>query len=350
VLGFSVAPPLNGYSPERTETFVRQLTGELKSLPGVSSATAAQISTLTGNDSGGNVTTDATAGVPHGDSYRARRNRVAPDYFVTLGIRLLAGRSLEWTDMGDGPKVAVVNQAFARRYFSGASPIGRRFTFGGSKDVKPDIEIVGLVGDSKGAEVTEEPTPYAYLPYKEVSRRGELTFYLRSRAQPESLFPTVRETVRRLDPNLPIFDLKTLKSQADESLVTQRLLVMLSAAFGGLAALLAAIGIYGVLAFAVAQRRQEIGVRVALGADPSAVRRLVLGEVLRFLVAGAIVGLPAAYALGRAVSSLLYGVHAGDARVFGAGLGLMAAVALLAALPPALRASRVSATDALRSE
>jgi ABC-type antimicrobial peptide transport system permease subunit len=147
-----------------------------------------------------------------------------------------------------------------------------------------------------------------------------------------------------------MFNVKTLEASIDESLVTQRLIVLLSAAFGGLAALLAAIGIYGVLAFAVAQRRTEIGVRVALGADPAAVRRLILSEVGKFLVVGAAIGLPAAYALGRAVSSILFGVGAGNARIFASGLVLMAVVALAAALPPAMRASRVNATDALRSE
>ncbi|HYK42923.1 MAG TPA: FtsX-like permease family protein, partial [Thermoanaerobaculia bacterium] len=152
------------------------------------------------------------------------------------------------------------------------------------------------------------------------------------------------------DPQLPIFDLKTLEAQISESLVTQRLVVLLSASFGVLAALLAALGIYGVLAFAIAQRRQEIGVRVALGADPGAVRSLVLGEVLRFLIIGAAIGLPAAYAVGRAVSSILFEIGAGDPRIFVAGVVLLAAVAFAAAFPPAIRAARVNATEALRSE
>jgi putative ABC transport system permease protein len=314
----------------------------------VRSATVAQISTLTGNDSGGNVTVEGLA--LGAESSHSRRNRIGPDYFVTLGIPLLAGRSIAWTDDASAPKVAVVNQTFARMFFPGGDALGKRFLLGGPLDAKPDTEIVGIVADSKGSEVSEKPVPYAYLPFNQPSRLVELTLYARTEQDPAGLVRAIRELVRRRDPQLPIDDLKTLTAQVEDSLLTERLMMLLSVAFGGLAALLAALGVYGVLSFAVAARRSEIGVRMALGADPAAVRRLVLGDVARFLMIGTAIGLPCAYALARAVESILFGVHASDPSIFAFGAAVMAVVALAAGWPPAAKAARTDALDALRSE
>ena len=348
VIGFSVSPALDGYSTDRSLALARQLTDDLRALPGVRSATVAQISTLTGNDSGGNVTVEGQPELGP-ESAHARRNRIGPDYFVTLGIPLLAGRSIAWTDDATAPKVAVVNQTFARTYFPAGDALGQRFVFGGP-GTKPDTEIVGIVADSKGAEVSEKPVPYAYLPFNQPARLVEMTFYARAEQDPAGLSSAIRETVHRRDPRLPIDDLRTLAAQVQDSLLTERLMMLLSVAFGVLAALLAALGVYGVLSFAVAARRQEIGVRMALGADPAAVRRLVLGDVARFLLVGTAIGLPCAYALARAVESILFGVHASDPSIFAFGVALMAAVAVVAGWPPAARAARTDALDALRSE
>jgi predicted permease len=347
VVGFSVSPKLNGYSPARTAEFARQLTERISSLPGVTSAAATEIATLAGNDSGGNITVEGAP--PETAEIHVNRIGVGPGYFRTLGIPLLAGRDIAWTDDLPSPKVAVVNETFARRYFPGRNPLGGRLVFGG-KSSPPDTTIVGIVRNSKTSEVTEKERPVLYLSYLQNPRLGTLTFYLRSVPPPEALGPVLRAEIAKIDPRLPLYDFKSLQTQIDDSLIVQRLVVLLSAAFGGLAALLAALGIYGVLAFAVAQRRREIGVRVALGADPSAVRGLVLREVARFIAVGAAVGLPAAYALGRAVSSILYGVDAGDVRIFAAGVALLSVVSLAAGLPPALRAARLDVMDALRSE
>jgi len=349
VIGFSVSPALNGYSTERSLALARQLADDLRALPGVRSATVAQISTLTGNDSGGNVTVAGLALGP--EASHSRRNRIGPDYFVTLGIPLLSGRAIAWTDDASAPKVAVVNQTFAKTFFPGVNAIGQRFVFGGGGlEAAPDTEIVGIVADSKGSQVSEKAVPYAYLSLNQPARLVELTFYARTKQDPASLASAVREVVRRRDPQLPVDDLKTLSSQVEESLLTDRLMMLLSAAFGALAALLAALGIYGVLSFAVAARRSEIGVRMALGADPAAVRRLVLGDVARFLLVGLAVGLPCAYALARAIESILFGVRANDPSIFAFGAALMVVVALAAGWPPAARAARTDALDALRSE
>jgi putative ABC transport system permease protein len=349
VIGFSVSPALNGYSTERSLALARQLTEDLRALPGVRSATVAQISTLTGNDSGGNVTVEGLA--LGSESSHSRRNRIGPDYFVTLGIPLLAGRSIAWTDDASAPKVAVVNQTFVKTFFPEGNALGKRFILGGGAlDAKPDTEIVGIAADSKGAEVSEKPVPYAYLPFNQPSRLVELTLYARTDQDPAGLARAIRELVRRRDPQLPIDDLKTLTAQVEDSLLTERLMMLLSVAFGGLAALLAALGVYGVLSFAIAARRSEIGVRMALGADPAAVRRLVLGDVARFLLVGTAIGLPCAYALARAVESILFGVHASDPSIFAFGAAVMAVVAVAAGWPPAARAARTDALDALRSE
>ena len=349
VLGFTVAPDSNGYTAERTARFGRELVEALSSLPGVRSATAAELPTLADETRGSNISIEGME-PGAGDASHVRRNSIAPDYFSTLGIPLVAGREMTWRDDANSPKVAVVNETMARRFFAGRNPIGRRIGFGRGSSPKADIEIVGVVEDSKSAQVDEKIEPFVYEPWQQDPELGTLTFYARSSAVPESLAPAVRAAVARIDPQLPVFDLKTLRAQISETLLSRRLVTLLSAAFGGLAALLSALGIYGVLAFAVAQRRREIGVRVALGATPSAIRRLVLSEVGFFLAVGGLVGLPAAYGLGRAVSSILYGVPPADARVFAAGLALLAAVAFAAAYPPARRAARTNAMDALRSD
>jgi predicted permease len=347
VIGFSISPALNGYSTERALALARQLTEDLRALPGIRSATVAQISTLTGNDSGGNVSVDGL--VPGPETSHARRNRVGPAYFVTLGIPLLAGRAIAWTDDASTPNVAVVNQTFAKTYFPAGNALGQRFVFGGP-GTKPETEIVGIVADSKGAEVSEKPVPYAYLSFNQPARLVEMTFYARTEQDPAALAAAIREVVHHRDRQLPIDDLKTLTAQVEASLLTERLMMLLSVAFGALAVLLAALGIYGVLSFAVAARRPEIGVRMALGADPAAVRRLVLGDVGRFLLVGTAIGLPCAYALARGVESILFGVHASDPSIFIFGVALMAVVAVAAGWPPAARAARTDALDALRSE
>src|SRR5262249_49060268 len=299
-IGCAISPEWSGSEPARSLALARTLTERLSSLPGVRSVSAAELSTLTGNDSGSNVTMEGTDPNPDQPT-RTLTNSIGPDYFSTLGIPLLSGREVSWRDDANAPKVAVVNQAFVGRFAPGGNPIGRRFRFGRGDQTRPPFEIVGVVKNSKNAEVSEPDRPYAYIPYAQDNDLGELTFYLRADGDPALLAASLLAEVRRLDPRLPVFDLHTLSEQVRDSLATQRVLTILSAAFGILAALLAAIGIYGVLAFAVAERRREIGVRVALGAPPAAVRKLVFHEVFRFLVIGAAIGLPAAYALSRAV-------------------------------------------------
>jgi len=349
VIGFSIAPKLNGYPVARTTALARQLSENLAAVPGVRSVSAGKEPLMAGSTESGNITLEGAQGASK-EQQNARFNYVGPDYFATLGIPLIAGRELQWTDDAAAPKVAIVNEALVRRYFGDRSPIGSRLAVGGHGEVAPDTEIVGVVRNSKAAQVDEKDEAFVYRPYLQHPTIGELSFSVRAAGEPASLVSAIREQVKRLDAQLPVYDLRPLQTQIRDSLVTQRVIVLLSTAFGMLAAVLAALGIYGVLAFAVAERRQEIGVRMALGADPAAVRGMIFHEVLRFLLIGVAIGLPAAWALGRAVESILFGVHAADPDTFAIGTALMTLVALAAAWPPALRASRTNAIEALRSE
>jgi len=349
LIGFSVAPQLNGYDGPRMAAFDRQLLDRLKALPGARSVAAAHIATMSGNTNGGDFVIEGQEAESDREERNAHYNLVSPDYFGTLGISLVAGRDFSWTDDASAPKVAVVNETLARRYFAGKSPIGARLSFGRNNH-KPDIEIVGVVRNAKSAAVDEDDSPFIYTPLLQRSDPADVTFYLRTETDPRTLAAPIREEVRAIDAQLPIFDLIPLQTRVEDSLVTQRVIVLLSGAFGILAAILAALGIYGVLSYAVAARRREIGVRMALGADPRSVRRLIWNEVAKFLLVGGAVGLPCAYALGRAVESILFGVKATDVEIFAVGVLLMAAVALAAAWPPAFRAARTDAIDALRSE
>jgi predicted permease len=343
IVEFTIAPEANGYTTERTAALASELSARLTASPGVRSVSAAIIPAMAGNNWTNNIHTSTV------QDLEAWRNFVGPTFFSTLGIPLSAGREFRLQDDPQAAKVAIVNETMARRLFPGKSAIGERVAIGRGSN-PPDIEIVGVVADSKSAGVNETIHPFLFQPYLQEPKIVQLTFYVRSEIPSDRLTATVRSTVEGLDPDLPVFDVKTLTTQIRESLLTDRLMFALSFAFGSLAALLAAIGIYGVLAFSVAERRREIGVRMALGADASTVRRLVLSEVGRFLLVGGALGLPAAYLLARIIESILFGVKAADPLVFAAGAALMVAVALLAGYFPARRAARTDPIDALRGE
>jgi predicted permease len=274
-------------------------------------------------------------------------NLVGPGFFATMGIPLLTGRDFTRADQAGAPLVAVVNENFVKRYLPGQDPIGHRIWLRGGKE-RP-IAIVGVVKDGKHWGLREDPKRFLYLPAAQQSV-FRMTFYARTRQDPAAVATMLRREVQRLDPNLPIYDVQTLNQQIDESIFTDRIVAVLSVAFGALATLLAAIGLYGVMAYMVVRRTREIGVRMALGASRREVLGLVMREVALVMGVGIAIALACSYALGRVIGSQLYGVSGNDPAVIGAATLGLALVAGLAGFIPASRAARVDPLVALRYE
>jgi predicted permease len=349
LITFSIAPQLSGYDEARTVALVDQLRERLGALPGVLGVGSSQIAVLTGTDMGGNITVEGRQNLDTDDRH-VNFDAVSPNYFSTMRIPLLSGREFNAADTTTSTKVAIINEAMVKEFFPKRNPVGVHFALGGGNDVKPNIEIIGVVRNAKEGHVRDAERPYFYQPYSQFGKLYGMSFYTRSQQDPLLIANAVRETVRHADANLPVYDLKTVQRVVDEDLFAERVIAGLSAAFGGLAALLAALGIYGVLAYLVVQRTREIGIRVALGAGSGHVRGLVFKEVGWMVLAGALVGLPLAYGLARLCESLLYGVHAGDVPVYAASLGIICLVAFAACYIPSRRATRIDPIVALRYE
>jgi putative ABC transport system permease protein len=348
VLQFSVAPSLNGYSKQRSLDFFRRLEERLGALPGVRSLSGVEESLLSDSDRSSNVTVEGEAPDVAG-SRDVMRNGVGAGHFSNLGIALLQGREFTSADRSASPKVAVVNESMVKTFFPDGAALGRHLKFGGGKDPL-DIEIVGIVRDSHHMDVKEKPKAFVYLPYSQEETVDRLTYYVRTSQDPAVLAATIRQAVGELDPSLPIFNERTFLEQIDRQLSRDRLVAVLAAMFGGLAALLAAIGIYGLLAYTVTQRTREIGVRMALGAGPKRVGNMILAEVAKLVGIGVLLGLPLAYGLGKIVNSMLFGVETFEAVAVAVALLTLGIVALAAGFIPVRRATRVDPMVALRYE
>jgi len=348
VITFSIAPQLNGYNTVRSVALVDQLRERFAGLPGVRGVGSSEIATLTGTDNGANITIEGKKDLAE-DLQHINYDGISPKYFSTLGVALLAGREFNESDTANGPKVAIVNESMTKRYFPEGNPLGARFAWGGGK-VTPNITIVGVVKDTKQSHVRDGSVPYIYYPYSQDAPLTGMTFYVRTQQDPLLLANGLRAEVQHLDANLPVYDLKTFERVVNEDLFAERMVAGLSASFGGLAALLAALGIYGVLAYLVVQRTREIGIRMALGARPGNVRLLIFREVGFMVFAGVAVGLPLAYGLARLSESLLFGVQAGDPLIYVLTLTVIGVVASAACYVPARRATRVHPIVALRYE
>jgi putative ABC transport system permease protein len=348
VITFSISPALNGYDTARSIALIDRMRERFAALPGVKAVGSSEISSLTGTDMGANITVEGGQQLPE-DQEHVFYDPVSPAYFSTIGVPLLAGREFNSGDVSARSKVAIVNESLAKRFFPKRDPMGSHLAFGSGNE-KPDILIVGVVKDNKQDHVRSEIAPYIFLPYAQREKLSAMTFYVRTQQDPLLIADELRGSVGDLDPNLPVYDLKTFQRVVDEDLLAERLIAGLSASFGVLAALLAAMGIYGVLAYLVIQRTREIGIRMALGAATGQVRRLIYKEMGFMVVAGALVGLPIAYALARLSESLLYGVRANNVGIYAVALSVIAVIAAAACYLPVRRATRVDPMVALRYE
>jgi len=342
---FRLSPALGGYDNPRTVNLYSELLDRLRSSPGITSAGHAAVSILSGDE------WDSTTSVEghqakDGEDMQGFMNALSPGYFETMGIRVLDGRDFRRMDITENPKIAIVNRKFAQHFFGDKSAIGKRLGRGLGPETKLDIEIVGVVEDSLYEGPREGVRRQVFWP----GYGGSATFYVRTTDASASAFTLIRSEVKRLDAGMPVYEVKTVQGQLDETLLTDRLIALLSAGFGMLATLLASIGLYGVMAFIVARRRKEIGIRLALGAEPSGVVWSVMKEVLMLLTIGLAVGIPSAIALGRYVSSQLYGIQPNDPFIAISTMALLAVVSAAAGLIPASKASRIDPILALRYE
>jgi predicted permease len=344
---FGISPELNSYKPERSSVLFQRLEEELAGTPGVTAVTVALVPALAGNNWGTDVEVEGFKSGPDIDN-NARYNEVGAGYFRAMGVPLIAGREFTKSDGIAAAKVAIVNEQFARKFHLGRNVVAKRMASDGNK--KLDTEIVGFVQNAKYSQVKDEVPPLFFRPYMQDASVGAMTYYVRTSLAPETFLATLPKIVARLDPNLPLENVRTMPQQVRENVFLDRFISVLSAAFACLATLLAAVGLYGVLAYTVSQRTREIGLRMALGAEPSRVRGMVLRQVLVMTVLGATIGLLGAIWLGGIASSLLYGLTARDPVVLIAAGVLLSVVALTAGFVPAHRASRIEPMRALRYE
>ena len=360
LVGFQINPSLGGYTPEREKIYLQQLTNALSAIPGVQSVGLASMRILENDEWDSSVTVEGYSPAKPEDRAEPYMNQISPGYFATLGVPIVAGRDFQLTDNREvkkgpeeddwTPTTVMINEKFAKKFFPGRNPIGMHIGFGSDPGTRTDMEVIGVVKDIKYTNLRDEIPEQAYIPYMGSHFQGSMTVYLRTEVDPSLLMPTVRQKVRELDPNLPIYSLRTEGTQISNSLTTERMIASLSTVFGFLATLLAVIGLYGVMSYMVAQRTREIGIRMALGAEQGNVVWMVMREVFRLIGIGVVAGIPAALALTRVVQSQLFGLTGHDPRTLAIATIALTVVACVAGYIPALRASRLDPMKALRYE
>ena len=346
LVAFQLSASLNGYDNQRGTRFYESLLEKIRTAPGVKSAAYISVPILAGTEWDSSVAVEGHTPTD-GEDIQAFMNALSPGYFGTMGIRLIEGRDFTLMDAKQEPTVAVVNRRFAEHYFKGKSAVGKRIGQGGGPNSKLTTEIIGVVENTLYEGPREGVRRQVFWPRW---GKGDATYYVRTATSSSDAFNTIRAQVRELDSTIPVYGLKTVAGQLDETLLTDRLIALLSAGFGILATLLASIGLYGVMAFVVARRRKELGVRLALGAQPTGVVWLVMKEVLLLLAVGLAIGVPTAIVLARFVASQLHGMEARDPLIAGATVALLAVVSIAAGFFPAHRASRIDPILALRAE
>lgn len=349
MITFHISPELNGYTPERSRQLFEKAEQDLAAIPGVRNVTAGLVPLIGGSNWGTDLTVEGRQSGPDADN-NSRFNAVGAGYFSKLGIPLISGREITDADTNASPKVAVVNETFARYFFKDLNAVGRTFRQGGSESKEPVITVVGVVKDSKYSSVRDDVPRLFFRAYRQSNDLGTLQLYVRTALPVEQVIPQVRRVMSSLDRDLPLENLRTLDDQISRNIQSERLVLELAVAFAVLATLLAMLGLYGVMAFNVARRTREIGVRMALGADSGRIGGLILREVAIILAIGSIIGVPAALGLARLIRTQLFGVETGDAAVVVGAVVLLTASALLAAYLPTRRATQISPVQALRYE
>ena len=344
---FSVRPA-TAYPEDRKLRVYRSLIEGLATVPGVKAVGANRTPLLAGSQWDSDITIPGVA-EKRGESLWSFFNAITPGYFEALGIPVKAGRDLTWRDWDSPRKLCLVNQALADEYLDGANPVGRLMAQG--RNTPPDMEIVGVFGNTKYTDVRAK-IPRQVFVSLHTRMRGisGVTVYARMEGDPRMIMPQLRAQVRRIDANLVISDMRTLDDQLNIRLSNERMLSFLSGAFALLATILAGVGLYGVLAFVVARRTPEIGIRVALGAERAQVVRMVVREALGAVVVGLAAGVSAATLCGRYVESQLFGVKADDLVVFLLSVSVLGGASIIAAVVLAWRASRIDPLRALRHE
>jgi predicted permease len=347
VVTFSISPRRSGYDSTRSGPLFQQVEEERARLPGVKGVTSSMVPLRAGSNWGTDVYVEAFPTGPDVDN-NSRFNEVGAEYFRTLGIPVLAGREFTASDITGTARVAIVNQAFAKKFHLEGNAIHRFMSTRGQDSL--NIEIVGLVRNAKYSSVKDTVPPLFFIPWRQDASVGSLNFYVRSAVPPAQQLHTIPALLKRLAPTVPLDEIKTMPEQIRDNVFLDRLISILSTTFASLATLLAAVGLYGILAYTVQQRTREIGVRMALGADAWKVRALVVRQMGTMIAIGGVIGIGFALGLGRVLRSLLYGLEGHDPLIFALSLVVLAAVAFGASYVPVRRASLVDPVEALRYE
>jgi predicted permease len=338
---------LNGYPPHRSHEIFARIEERLRQLPRVTGVTSSMVRLVSGDQWGTTFSVQGFAAGPDTDA-QAMYTYIGADYLRTLGVPLRSGREITDSDTLNAPKVALVNEAFVKKFNLGRDAVGKRLGRGRGGELT--IEIVGVFANTTYSDVKDEVQPLVAFPYRQDEKIGFTNFYVRTSGSDDDLVSAIPRVVRDIDPTLPVADVQKMSVQVLENVSLDRFVTTMSATFAALATLLAALGLYGVLAYTVTQRTREFGLRMALGADSANVRRLVLRQVSLMTVIGGAIGLATAFMLSRVAESLLFQMNARDPFVFAAATLALTAVALCAGLIPAQRAARVDPMTALRYE
>jgi predicted permease len=351
VLLINIDPRLGGYKPTELTGLYQQLLGRLSAIPNVRSVTMATFSPMSGTNRTSSINVQGYTPQPNEDP-TVQDILTAPNYAETLGVPLLRGREIELRDTAASQRVAVVNETFVKHYFQGQNPIGRTLTFDDETDNGALLEIVGVIGDFKSADAREPAQAAVYRPILQIQDEAaySVSLHIRTLGDPSTLATPARQAINQIDDKLPIFGVTTLGEQMQERLKQDRLIAQLMSFFGALALLLACIGLYGVMAHGVARRTNEIGIRMALGAQSGNIAWMVLRETLFLVVAGLVLGVPTALAAAKLISSQLFGLTPNDPGTLAGAALVLTVVALFAGYVPARRASKVDPLIALRYE